>query len=245
MVKFIESSHEYIDVTDGSKWQGVTSWIHSFQKPKDWDKIAERYAKKHKMKKEEVQAMWKAENDKAIIRGHKYHALREKELIELESLNGLPIHCSSFCEGEHNEIFKIAPNQKLAPGVYPELFVALKSKKICGQADYVEITEDGFIKIKDFKTNKEIKMNGFKDWEGIEECLLQPFGKLPDSNFWHYAIQLNTYMYIIRRNNPFLKLGSMELLHIKFDENDEQYDVVVHEIPDLQHLIKLALDKKR
>ena len=240
MVKFIEKTHDYIDIEDGSKWTGVTTWLHRFQPTKNWDEIATKYAKKHKRTKEDVQAEWKAENEKAIKRGHLYHSIREKELLELESFDNLPIHTSLFKDGLE-QTFKLCPPQKLQPGVYPELFVALKSKKICGQADFVKITEDGFIDILDYKTNKEIKQNGFVNWDGIEECMLQPFAKLPNTNFWHYAIQLNTYMYIIKKNNPNLKVGKMTLLHIKFDEKDEAYETVPYDVPNLQHLIKTAL----
>jgi hypothetical protein len=36
-------------------------------------------------------------------------------------------------------VLKIAPNQKLDPGVYPEHMVYLKSAGICGQSDLVEV----------------------------------------------------------------------------------------------------------
>ncbi|BCV02204.1 MAG: hypothetical protein CM15mV51_0180 [uncultured marine virus] len=61
---------------------------------------------------------------------------------------------------------KIAPKQKLEEGLYPEHLVYLKSVGLCGQADLVEII-NGTINITDYKTNKQIKEKGFKNWEGI------------------------------------------------------------------------------
>jgi hypothetical protein len=40
--------------------------------------------------------------------------------------------------GETNGI-RIAPSQKLDPGIYPEHMVYLKSAGICGQSDLVEV----------------------------------------------------------------------------------------------------------
>ena len=56
---------------------------------------------------------------------------------------------------------KIAPDQKLSNGVYPEHFVYLKSLGICGQADLVTIV-NGKINIIDYKTNVKISFKTHK-----------------------------------------------------------------------------------
>ena len=43
---------------------------------------------------------------------------------------------------------------------------------------------------------QEIKKNsGFNKWS-TTECIEH----LPDSNFWHYSLQLNTYKYMLEKN---------------------------------------------
>jgi hypothetical protein len=236
MVKFKEKDHIYEDINDGSKWTSVTTFLHMFEPEKDWDKIAATYAKKNNLKIEEVKEKWASENFKAIQRGTLFHKKREEELLYCESINNLPIY-RPVIEDE----IKIATSQKLGPGIYPELLVTLSSAKLCGQADYVEIDEDYNLTIKDYKTNKEIKRKGFVNWEGIEECLTGPLNNIPNSNYWLYALQLNTYAYIIKRNNPKIKIKKLELLHIIFDE-DEVKEVVTYELPDLQKDVKRAIE---
>ena len=102
---------------------------------------------------------------------------------------------------------KIAPDQKLDEGVYPEHFVYLKSAGICGQADLVSIV-NGYINILDYKTNKEIKENGFKNWEGVVSKMFKPVNNLEDCNLNHYNLQLSLYAYIIKNIILNLKLVS-------------------------------------
>ena len=52
---------------------------------------------------------------------------------------------------------------------------------------------DGTLLIYDWKRCKEIvKANGFNKW-GNKECIEH----LPDTNYWHYCLQLNTYKAIL------------------------------------------------
>lgn len=237
MVKFTEDDHQYIDIKDGKVWASVTTFLHSFEPKKDWDSIARKYANKNNLKYEDVKKMWSNENKKSIYRGNLFHKKREEELLYCETINDLPIYKSKV-EGD----LKFSQSQKLSYGIYPELLVTLGSARICGQADYVEITKDGYINIKDYKTNKEIKMNGFTNWEG-EEMLNSPLSNIPNSNYWIYALQLNMYAYIIKRNNPSLKIGDLELLHIKFYEgNDEVKTIIPYKLPNLQKEVRKAIE---
>ena len=118
---------------------------------------------------------------------------------------------------------KIAPEQKLKDGVYPELFVYLKSAGLCGQADLVTIV-NGKINILDYKTNKEIKEKGFTNWEGITSKMYKPVNHLVDCNLKHYNLQLSLYAYIIKKHNPKLKIGELTIQHVIFEkEGDDKY----------------------
>lgn len=237
MIKFYEKDHIYVSDA-GEKWTSVTTLLSKFEPEKDWDAIAAKYAKKNNLKKQDVLDQWKYESDKSIFRGNKYHASREEELSACDTYNDLPIIKPTIVNG-----VKFSQNQRLTPGVYPELLVFLKSKKISGQADYVEVTADNIVNISDYKTNKELKLSGYVNWEGIEEKMLAPVNHLPNCNFWKYALQINIYMYIILRNNPKLKMGTMTLLHIRFeDESDEVKEVIPYIIPNLQAEVKKIMD---
>ena len=67
--------------------------------------------------------------------------------------------------------------------------------KIAGSIDFVSENKDGTLTIYDWKRCKEIKKtNSFGDF-AITECIAH----LPDTNYWHYALQLNTYKTILER----------------------------------------------
>jgi CRISPR/Cas system-associated exonuclease Cas4 (RecB family) len=67
--------------------------------------------------------------------------------------------------------------------------------RLSGSIDMVFEAPDGSLQIFDWKRSKEIKKHN--PWENSHrECI----SHLPDSNFWHYALQLNTYKAILERN---------------------------------------------
>jgi hypothetical protein len=125
-----------------------------------------------------------------------------------------------FKPSEVREGVKVAPLQKLEPGVYPEHMVYLRSVGLCGQSDLVEVV-NGKVNIIDYKTNKEIKKESYINWEGISEKMAHPVNNLDDCNFYHYALQLSIYMYIILKHNPKLKPGSIYIHHITFEVDRE------------------------
>jgi hypothetical protein len=101
--------------------------------------------------------------------------------------------------------------------------VYLKSAGICGQSDLVEVVNSK-VNIIDYKTNKEIKTESFKNWEGISDKMSHPISHLDDCNFNHYALQLSIYMYIILKHNRKLKPGKIYIHHVLFEiEGTDEY----------------------
>ena len=98
--------------------------------------------------------------------------------------------------------------------------VYLKSAKLCGQADRVEVVA-GEVNIYDYKTNKEIKTKAYTNWEGVTNKLSGPLSHVDDCNLMHYALQLSIYMYIILKHNHSLKPGKLQIHHIIFEVEDE------------------------
>jgi ATP-dependent exoDNAse (exonuclease V) beta subunit len=175
---------------------------------------------------------------------------RESDLCSLASIEREGFTVPVFKPLDAPDGIKHAPDQKLEPGVYPEHMVYLKSLGICGQSDLVEVI-NGRVNIVDYKTNKEIKTESYKDWEGISEKLLSPVSNLDDCNFNHYALQLSIYMYMILKHNPKLQPGKMFIHHVlfetegsdrygypltKYDHNDDPVvkDIIQMEIPYLK-----------
>jgi hypothetical protein len=219
---FKPEHHEYVSLNEENiDWVSVTSFIGNF-KPKFDAKAQSVKSSKNKKSKwygmtpEEFQQAWINEAKRATDLGTWYHNQRESDICELETIQRQGITVPIFKPVEVDGI-KYAPEQKLVEGVYPEHMVYLKSAGLCGQSDYVEVV-GGHVNIMDYKTNKEIKSEGFTNWEGITAKMSAPVNQLDDCNLNHYTLQLSLYMFIILKHNPHLKPGKMVLHHIKFHE---------------------------
>lgn len=222
-IRFTPHNHKYTSIKpeDEREWLSVTSLISKFKQHFDADKIAEKSSKNKKSKwygmtPEDIKEAWKNEANRATTLGTWYHNQRESDICEIGTMERhgttVPVFKPIEVEG-----VKYSPEQKLKDGVYPEHMVYLKSAGICGQSDLVEVV-DGMVHITDYKTNKEIKTEGYVNWEGISQKMLAPLSHLDDCHLNHYAIQLSLYMYIILKHNPRLKPGTLTIHHILFQE---------------------------
>ena len=241
-VIFREDGHVYETLNenlekDQIKWTSVTSFVGMF-KPKFNAEAQAKKSSKNKRSKwygmtpKEILAAWDGESQRAIGLGNWYHDEREKRLLEFKTIerDGTEVPIIKPIV-DHNGI-KIAPEQKLKNGVYPEHFVYLKSAGLCGQADLVSIV-NGKINILDYKTNKEIKQKGFTNWEGITSKMYNPVNHLDDCNLKHYNLQLSLYVYIIKKHNPKLKVGDLQIQHVTFEkEKDDKFGYPINKYND-------------
>ena len=221
-IVFNAADHSYKSVeADDIKWISVTSLVSNFKKPFDAKAVAARVTKSKRSKwygiaPEKILEIWDSEANRATTLGTYYHNQREADLCSFASIERDGVTVPVITPVEEIDGLKQAPSQRLDPGVYPEHMVFLKSAGICGQSDLVEVV-NGCVNITDYKTNKEIKTESFKDWEGISEKLMSPVNNLDDCNFNHYSLQLSIYMYIILKHNPKLQPGKMYIHHVLFD----------------------------
>ena len=223
---FEPETHSYISPETDINWISVTTLLSNFKKPFDGKSIATKSAKNAKgkwfgMSVEDIQKAWKAEADRACDLGTYYHNQREQELLSFKSIvqkgKELPVIPPIYDEQGR----KMASSQKLGDGIYPEHMVYLRSAGVCGQSDLVEVI-DGKVYITDYKTNKEIKRQSYKNWEGISEKMLAPVSHLDDCNYNHYNLQLSIYMYMILKHNPKLEFGDIVIHHISFEEKEQK-----------------------
>lgn len=223
IIRFTPQDHKYTSIKkeDEKDWVSVTSFIGNFKQPFEADLIAEKSSRSKKskwygMSPSEIKDAWKSEANRATTLGTWYHNCRERDLCELETIERSGVTVPIVKPIELDGI-KYSPDQKLSDGVYPEHMVYLKSAGLCGQSDLVEVV-NGQVNITDYKTNKEIKVEGFTNWEGITTKMMPPVSHLDDCNLNHYTLQLGLYLYIILKHNPKLKPGLLTIHHILFEE---------------------------
>jgi len=213
-ILFYEPTHTYTITTDiVSKYTSVTTFIHSHFSHFDADAIIEKMKKGRNWNSSnkywgktdlEIKDGWVQNANIASGQGTLMHfgiecfmnqKLEEEEdythenLLKIHNKNiqncTLPINSSV----EWNYFIQFI---KLFPDFKPyrtEWTIYNEDLKLSGSIDMVYENPDGSLNIYDWKRAKEIvKTNPFKKYS-TTECI----DDLPDTNFWHYSLQLNIY----------------------------------------------------
>jgi hypothetical protein len=108
--------------------------------------------------------------------------------------------------------------------------------KLAGSIDMVYENPDGTLSIYDWKRVKDIKKINMWNKYAITSRICH----LPDTNFWHYALQLNTYKAILEDK---YEKKIKELFLVRLHPDAESYELI--EIPDLKkEMTDLFLERK-
>lgn len=119
-----------------------------------------------------------------------------------------------------------------------------EDSKIAGSIDMVYENPDGSLSIYDWKRSKEINTTNTYNKFAITDCICH----IPDTNFWHYSLQLNTYKTILEsKYNKQIK--DLFLVRIHPNNEDNTYEllsvpILSKEMEDLFALRKQMFEKK-
>jgi ATP-dependent exoDNAse (exonuclease V) beta subunit len=190
LIEFDAGPHKYTCAGEGN-YLSVTTWLHTHFPQFDADAIIAKMrldkptCKYYGQTPEQIKASWDQNRDEAAAAGTAMHAAIEDFFINGESLRSvLPSQFLMF----------LAAHPLLKP-YRAEWMIFDEDVKIAGSIDFVSENADGTLTIYDWKRCKEIKKtNSFGD-SALTECIAH----LPDTNYWHYALQLNTYKTILER----------------------------------------------
>ena len=215
-IKFYARGHNYEITTDQkSKYTSVTTWNHK-QFPKfDADAIIENIFKSkgwgpdHKywgQTAEQIKASWKSNGDAISGAGTSLHeriehfmndncyqfVYSQKQLYENYSINNKD-KVDEAVEWEYFLQF-VKDHPELTP-YRTEWMIFDEDLKLAGSIDMVYENPDGTLSIYDWKRSKDISKINVWNKFAINPLICH----MPDSNFWHYALQLNTYKAILER----------------------------------------------
>lgn len=196
-ISFDEGPHIYTindnDTINGdSDYMSVTTWNHSHFEHFDADAIIKKMMSSKKwpenkyygMSVEEIKAAWEKNRDEAASAGTKMHYDIECYYNKMEVKN-------DSVEYAHFKKFVEA-----FPDLKPyrtEWMVWHEELRFAGSIDMVYEKEDGTLMIYDWKRSKGIKKAPAWGKYSHTECI----NHLPDTNYWHYSLQLNTYKAIL------------------------------------------------
>ena len=206
-ITFEPVEHKYtIDADTNISYTSVTTWVHSHFREFDADNIIARMMASRNWKQspyygmtaDEIKAAWDANRDAAAAAGTAMHYNIECHY------NGVPVPPEDAASTEFGYFLQFYADY--APKVRPyrtEWTVFDEAVRISGSIDMVFENldpatgePDGTLSIYDWKRCKEIKKVPFgaKDYSCTEAI-----AHIPDTNYWHYCLQLNTYKAILER----------------------------------------------
>lgn len=179
---------------------------------------------------------WDKTNAESCERGTKIHSELENSMYNM----GANVSLKKFGVGGKFVCDKGRTALDLENGVYPEYLISRVSPdgvlRIAGQIDLL-VKKGNEIYILDWKTNKEIKQKaGFNTQTRSEVKMLYPLNLLPDCNYYHYALQLSTYAWMLQMINPDFVIKDLILVH--FDHNNNQ---TVYNMPYLKKEVEAML----
>ena len=251
-IQFFEEGHKYVIKTDlDTKYTSVTTWNHSHFPHFDADAViinmmkGKNWKEGHKywgMTQDEIKKQWNSNGNSVSSAGTDMH-------FEIECfMNDKRMQC----EYTHKELYQIYNcdyiktnsnyhNEKGLEWKYfiefvkdtPELkpyrtewTVYHEELKLAGSIDMVYENQDGTLSIYDWKRSKDIRrINNFNKY-ALTECICH----MPDSNFWHYALQLNTYKAILE-NKYDKKIKDLYLVRLHPENEEKTYELI--KLPDL------------
>jgi hypothetical protein len=237
-IEFDEGPHIYtIDGDSSVTYTSVTTWNHTHFEQFDADRIIDKMmagprwtqSKYHGQSKQEIKAGWDANGREASEAGTKMH-------LDIEFFyNGAPRHNASV-EYRYFTEFESA-HRHLTP-YRTEWCVFDESLRLSGSIDMVFANPDGTLAIYDWKRAKEIvKTTAFGKFATTDAI-----DHFPDTNFWHYALQLNIYRYIIEKN-----YGKQvtELFLVCLHPNNKNGSYQKIRVPDLSNEIDALMELRR
>lgn len=246
-ISFEEGPHIYTVCGDRGGYTSVTTWNHSHFGHFDADAIIDKMLKSKKMNdpsykyygktKQQIKKMWDDKRISSSTAGTKMHNDIEYYY------NNEPVENDSLEFSFFKNFLRDNPDLK---AYRTEWMIYHEEMKLSGSIDMIFENPDGTLKIYDWKRCEEIKHEAEFNKFATTPCI----DHLPDTNFWHYALQLNVYKYILESKYG-KKITDLYLVCMHPDNKYKNYQrikvpVLEDEMPEL---VKLRLaqvkDQKR
>lgn len=201
-ISFEEETHLYTIDGEREGWTSCTGFIHSFFEHFDPDAVIAKMMSSRKwpqskyygMTAEEIKKQWSDSGAEASTAGTRMH-------LDIERYNNAdPVGNLAGDQWEANPgpewdyFLEYDRRWRQRHGFVPfrtEWLVFKEDIKLAGSIDMVYLKPDGSLAIYDWKRAKDMK------YENSYQSGLPPLDHLPDTNYWHYSLQLNIYRRIL------------------------------------------------
>ena len=242
-IQFFEEEHKYIiDLEPDVKYTSVTTWVHEHFEKFDSDKVIHKmmsgsgWKEGHKYwgkTADEIKQQWNSNKDTVSGAGTDLHFQIEcfnndkrlyfdytnKELYQIYMSDNASKFSETPLEWQYFINF-VKDHPQLKP-YRTEWTVFNEDIKISGSIDMVYENPDGTLSIYDWKRSKNItRINTFNKF-AITPCICH----LPDSNFWHYALQLNIYKFILESKYDKI-VKDLYLVRLHPNAEEKNYELI-------------------
>jgi len=247
-ISFQEEGHKYTIATDpNSKYTSVTTWNHSHFPHFDADAVISNMMKGKNWKPgnkywgmtaEQIKKQWSDNGASVSGAGTTMHYNIEY-FMNNSNLDYPYLHSDLLAEYNKRQI-ELKDEDVLEwqyflhflrdyPDLKPyrtEWLIYEDDLKLSGSIDMVYEKPDGTLMIYDWKRSKDItRVNNFNQY-ATTECI----SHLPNANFWHYSLQLNTYKMILESKYN-KKVSELYLVRLHPDAQEGTYELI--KVPDL------------
>jgi ATP-dependent exoDNAse (exonuclease V) beta subunit len=228
-VEFDEPLHKYT-ILGATDYTSVTTVIGKLFETFNADAVIDKMmtsanwtnSKYFGMTKESIKKQWSDAGAEAAAEGTKMHADIEHHYKNEPYENN---------SKEFQQFMEFAGQHYLRP-YRSEWRVYNEDKKIVGTIDMVFEHHDGTVSIYDWKRTKRLDKNVGWGKRAKHGALKHIY----DTNFWHYALQLNLYQYILES-----KYGLRVVDRVLVCCHPDRTTFEEAKVPDLQHEIKMLL----
>jgi ATP-dependent exoDNAse (exonuclease V) beta subunit len=237
-ITFDEGPHIYT-VNGELGYTSVTTWNHSHFSHFDAEAIVNNILRGRKMRdptykyygmtKEQILESWDINRDQASGSGTNMH-------YDIECyFNQMPVQNDSV---EYQWFLRFANDFPDLKPYRTEWMIYYEELKLSGSIDMIFENPDGTIQIYDWKRCKEIAYESDYGKFALTPCI----SHLPDTNFWHYSLQLNTYKTILEEKYG-KKVTGLYLVCLHPNNQYKTYDRI--EVPFLEKEMKDLFDYRR
>jgi ATP-dependent exoDNAse (exonuclease V) beta subunit len=262
-IQFFEEDHKYVITNDpNNKYTSVTTWNHShfpvfnanliiknMMRGKNWKEGHKYWG----LTAEEIKQQWSNNSSAVSGAGTDLHFEIECFMNNPDIESGLKGN-KGYKHAELHEAYLQNPNPKEVvewdyfinfvkdhPELKPyrtEWTIYDEDLKISGSIDMIYENPDGTLSIYDWKRSKDItRVNNFNKF-AINKLICH----MPDANFWHYALQLNTYKRLIERKYGKI-VTDLYLVRLHPDAEEKNYELI--KLPDLSKEIDELFEQRK
>jgi hypothetical protein len=260
-IHFEEVGHKYTITTDPlSEYTSVTTWNKSHFEEFDSDAViasmmqGSRWKEGHRywgLSPEEIKAAWSETGATAAGLGTLLHFqiecfMNNPELPPNYTHRDLYNHYMSYTSEQKlkqmtNEWQQFIKFVKDTPHLKPyrtEWYIFHGDLKLAGSIDMVYINPDNSLSIYDWKRTGKDKITQIHPYNkfSIKKCICH----MPDTKFWHYALQLNAYKSILEQKYNH-RISELCLVQLHPEINTYK----LHPLPDLHYEIEDLFQEKK